>query len=175
MGSYWADVADGRMSAFLFVPQGDFLRGVEPFNAVKDISAQFISSGIAFPAKPFCLQGGEETFHSGVVPTVSAPAHAVYDAVRFEQSLEIFAGIGRIQSVVATLDCWTDCKHLFKTSAGVTQPSVFRGLLFNVLATAWISCALHRERSVPFGRYCLRWPFVFSFVPRCHGLRGSAK
>src|SRR5690606_1188197 len=33
----------------------------------------------------------------------------------------------------------------------------------------------HLERSVPFGKYCLRSPFVFSFVPRCHGDCGSAK
>jgi len=66
------------MSAFLVV---------KPFNIVKDISAQLIAGAIVFSAKPFCLQSGEETFHSGVVPTVSAPTHAAYDAVRFEQPL----------------------------------------------------------------------------------------
>ena len=30
-------------------------------------------------------------------------------------------------------------------------------------------------RSVPFGKYCRSRPFVFSFVPRCHGLWGSQK
>ena len=50
-----------------------------------------------------------------------------------------------------------------------------RGVVFSALATAWISWALHRDRSVPLGKYCRRRPFVFSFVPRCHGLRGSAK
>ena len=34
---------------------------------------------------------------------------------------------------------------------------------------------LHRERSVPFGKYWRSSPLVFSLVPRCHGLRGSAK
>ena len=30
-------------------------------------------------------------------------------------------------------------------------------------------------RSVPFGKYCLSNPFVFSLEPRCHGLCGSQK
>lgn len=33
----------------------------------------------------------------------------------------------------------------------------------------------HRAKSVLFGKYCRRRPFVFSFVPRRHGLCGSAK
>ena len=44
-----------------------------------------------------------------------------------------------------------------------------------VVATASISSALHLERLVPLGKYCLSRPFVFSFVGRCHGLCGSAK
>ncbi len=35
---------------------------------------------------------------------------------------------GRIQPVVATRGCWTDFKYSFMVSAGVFQPSVFRGL-----------------------------------------------
>eukprot|EP01133_Synstelium_polycarpum_P005415 gene5415-6267_t len=35
---------------------------------------------------------------------------------------------GRIQPVVATLDCCTDFRYSFSASAGVFQPSVFRGL-----------------------------------------------
>lgn len=42
-------------------------------------------------------------------------------------------------------------------------------------ATALISSALHRDRSVPFGKYCRSRPLVFSLVPRCQGLWGSAK
>ncbi|MDX3078631.1 transposase [Streptomyces sp. MI02-7b] len=34
---------------------------------------------------------------------------------------------------------------------------------------------LRRARSVPFGKYWRNSPFVFSFVPRCQGLYGSAK
>ena len=40
-----------------------------------------------------------------------------------------------------------------RASAGVFQPSVLRGLPFSAAATAPISSALHRERSVPFGKY----------------------
>lgn len=43
---------------------------------------------------------------------------------------------GRIQPVVATLGCWIDCSCSLKTSAGVRQPSVFRGRLLSVVATA---------------------------------------
>ena len=36
-------------------------------------------------------------------------------------------------------------------------------------ATAAICSVLHRDRSVPFGKYCRSSPFVFSFVGRCQG------
>jgi hypothetical protein len=50
-----------------------------------------------------------------------------------------------------------------------------RGLLLSVAATASISSALHLARSVPLGKYWRSRPFVFSLVPRCQGLCGSAK
>src|SRR6476646_2135712 len=60
-------------------------------------------------------------------------------------------------------------------SAGVCQPSVFRGRPFNSAATA-LSCAwVYADKSVAFGKYCRSNPLVFSFVPRCHGLCGSQK
>jgi len=37
--------------------------------------------------------------------------------------------------------------------------------------SAWVTPA----RLLPFGKYWRRRPFVFSFEPRCHGLRGSQK
>jgi hypothetical protein len=40
---------------------------------------------------------------------------------------------------------------------------------------AAMSSALQRARSVPFGKYWRKRPLVFSLVPRCHGLFGSAK
>jgi transposase InsO family protein len=43
---------------------------------------------------------------------------------------------GRIQPVVTTPGCRTDFRYSFKVSAGVFQPSVLRGLLFKVRATA---------------------------------------
>lgn len=53
----------------------------------------------------------------------------------------------------------------------------FSSLVFfeALCSTAWISWAFQRDRSVPFGKYWRRRPFVFSFVPRCQGLCGSAK
>ena len=58
---------------------------------------------------------------------------------------------------------------------GVFQPRTFRGRLLSVAATASISAAVHRERSVPLGKYWRSSPLVFSFMPRCQGLWGSAK
>lgn len=66
--------------------------------------------------------------------------------------------------------CCSDCRCSVIASAGVRHPRTFLGRLLSVWATAESSSGLHLERSVPFGKYCLRSPFVFSFVPRCHGL-----
>jgi hypothetical protein len=62
-----------------------------------------------------------------------------------------------------------------RASAGVLHPSVLRGRLFSVAATAARSSGPCRERSVPFGKHCRSRPLVFSLVPRCHGLCGSQK
>ena len=78
----------------------------------------------------------------------------------------------RIQPVVATPDCWSESRCSSRASAGVFQPRVLRGRQFKVAATASMSCALHRDRSVPLGKYWRSKPLVFSFVPRCHGLGG---
>src|SRR5690606_41093670 len=42
-------------------------------------------------------------------------------------------------------------------------------------ATASRCVADHRDKSVPFGKYCRSRPLVFSFVGRCQGECGSAK
>jgi hypothetical protein len=50
------------------------------------------------------------------------------------------------------------------------------GRVLRVWAIAAMSSAvLHRDRSVPFGKFWRKRPLVFSFVPRCQGLLGSAK
>src|SRR5215471_16913996 len=65
---------------------------------------------------------------------------------------------------------------MFVESFGGCLPSErLAGRLFRVCATASISSADQRERLVPFGKYWRSRPFVFSFVPRCQGLCGSAK
>ena len=78
---------------------------------------------------------------------------------------------GRVQGVVAT----RQSSSSLKASDGVFQPRVFRGRRLSVAATAATSLALCRLRSVPLGKYWRSRPLVFSFVPRCHGLRGSQK
>ena len=62
-----------------------------------------------------------------------------------------------------------------KASAGVRHPRVLRGRVLRVWAIAAMSSAFQRDRSVPFGKYWRNRPLVFSLVPRCQGLLGSAK
>jgi hypothetical protein len=54
---------------------------------------------------------------------------------------------------VATPPCWSNSSCSLRASAGVFQPSVLRGLAFSAPAMASISSRLHRERSVPLGKY----------------------
>jgi transposase len=71
------------------------------------------------------------------------------------------------QSVIATA-----CLII---NAGVLKPSVCRGRPLSLRATRSSSVCVKRDRSVPLGKYCRKSRFVFSFVPRCHGLCGSQK
>ena len=82
---------------------------------------------------------------------------------------------GRIQVVVATRPHGCESSSSLKTSEGVLQLRVFRGRRLSVAATAAMSRALCLLRSVPLGKYWRSRPLVFSFVDRCHGLRGSQK
>ena len=61
------------------------------------------------------------------------------------------------------------------SSAGERKPNVFRGRWFSRSAILFRSACEQLDRSVPFGKYCRRRRFVFSFVPRCQGLCGSQK
>ena len=81
----------------------------------------------------------------------------------------------RTQPVEATSACWGERRCSSRASAGVRQPMTLRGRELMVAATASMSSLLHRERSVPLGKYWRRSPLVFSFMPRCQGLWGSAK
>ena len=60
-------------------------------------------------------------------------------------------------------------------SAGVSKPRRFRGRVFSLMATTSRSCCVRAPIETPFGKYCLSNRLVFSLVPRCHGLCGSAK
>jgi len=70
---------------------------------------------------------------------------------------------------------WSEHRWSSRASAGVFQPSVFRGRALRAAATASSSSRECLDRSVPFGKYWRSRPLVFSFVPRCHGLCGSQK
>jgi len=62
-----------------------------------------------------------------------------------------------------------------KTSEGFIHPRLCRGRPFSSQATALRSALLRLARSSPLGRYWRSNPFVFSLLPRCHGLCGSQK
>ena len=59
--------------------------------------------------------------------------------------------------------------------AGESKPSRLRGRAFSFAATCSRSCCVNAPIDTPFGKYCRNKRLVFSLVPRCHGLRGSAK
>ena len=80
-----------------------------------------------------------------------------------------------ILTVDATRAVYPSSSKAARRSAGVSQPSVLRGRVLSCSATAARSATLCCDRSVPFGKYCRRSPFVFSLVPRCHGAPGSQK
>jgi transposase len=60
-------------------------------------------------------------------------------------------------------------------AAGVSNPSRLRGRVLSFAATTSRSSWVKYFIVSPFGKYWRSSPFVFSFVPRCHGLLGSAK
>src|SRR5258706_7957995 len=60
-------------------------------------------------------------------------------------------------------------------SAGVSNCKVSRGRSLSGRATLFRWACECTDKSVPFGKYCLSRPLVFSFDPRCHGLCGSQK
>ncbi len=61
--------------------------------------------------------------------------------------------IDRIQPVDATPGWWSNRRCSSRASAGVRQPGVLRGRVFRAWATASISSADQRDRSVPLGKY----------------------
>lgn len=65
-----------------------------------------------------------------------------------------------------------DVRARLKTSACVRHPRILRGLWLSRSSTACRSAGVWTDRSVRLGKYCRSRPFVFSLVPRCHGLPG---
>ena len=68
-----------------------------------------------------------------------------------------------------------DATQALNRSAGVANPRVLRGRSLSCRATLLSCVCEYTDKSVPFGKYCLSRPLVFSFDPRCHGLCGSQK
>ncbi len=68
-----------------------------------------------------------------------------------------------------------DATHWLNRSTGVSKFNVFLGRSLSCLATALSLAWECTDRSVPFGKYCLSSPFVFSLEPRCQGCCGSQK
>src|SRR6202140_2762333 len=66
-----------------------------------------------------------------------------------------------------------DATQALNLSAGVSNCMFARGRLFGEGATLFRWACDCADNSVPFGKYCLSRPLVFSFDPRCHGLCGS--
>lgn len=82
---------------------------------------------------------------------------------------------GRFLLVVANHRVVVRGHHRRTAWAGVRS---FRHNLGRSLSSAATSSSwswVQPLRSVPFGKYCRRRPFVFSLDPRCHGEWGSAK
>ena len=51
---------------------------------IQNILLGFISSLVVPPMHPFLFQAAEEALHNGVVPAITFPAHAAFEAMRFQ-------------------------------------------------------------------------------------------
>ena len=111
-----------------------------------------------------------ENMHTDLVVAALRQAVALRGAVPRKVIFHADRVARRIQLVVATPPVCSKCRYSSSASAGVRQPSRFRGRVFSAWVTAARSSWVQRERSVPFGKYCRSNPFVFSLVPRCQGL-----
>src|SRR3954467_9766901 len=126
---------------------------VEPLDVVEHICPGLVPGAIGFALGALGLQRREEALHRCVIPDVAGPAHAAQDAAVSHQALELFAGLGRIQTIVATAILFTHDSQSSSASAGVFHPSVFLGRALRTAATAVMSWTLWTLRSVPFGKY----------------------
>src|ERR1700686_1443926 len=80
-----------------------------------------------------------------------------------------------MSSGLALLAQPVDATQALNLSAGVSNCKVSRGRSLSCLATLFRCACECPDKSVPFGKYCLSRPLVFSLEPRCHGLCGSQK
>ena len=75
----------------------------------------------------------------------------------------------------AAVDSMGQRNSASKRVVGVSKSSRFRGRALSVAATRSRSCCVSDPIDTPFGKYRRNKRLVFSLVPRCHGLWGSAK
>ncbi len=75
----------------------------------------------------------------------------------------------------ASVDSMGQCNSASNRVAGVSKSSRFRGRAFNLAAIPSSSPCVSAPIDTPFGKYWRNKRLVFSLVPRCHGLCGSAK
>src|SRR2546423_494280 len=104
---------------------------------------------------------------------------AIFDRVPHAPPLELFrervATRRALAQHVPTLISGGHRNAFASASEGDIQSRVCRGRSLSSAATRSRSCWECTPRSVRFGKYWRSSPFVFSLLPRCHGLRGSQK
>ena len=79
-----AEIAQRFMAPFCVIKQ---------FNILKDALLGFLSCLIRVMVHPFSFEAAEESFHTGVVPNVSLPAHTALNAMSFELLHEYFTRV----------------------------------------------------------------------------------
>ena len=177
------------LPGFLHVSQPDYHGDREPGETPDDyaarlareledlIDAQPAGSIAAFFTEPVSFSAGLKvppaTYFSNMVAVLKQHDIAfVAD--------EVVTGFGRTGALFGS-DTFglrfqpVDATHWLNRSAGVSKSSVFLGRSLSCRATAFSLFWWTFDRSIPFGKYCLRRPLVFSFEPRCHGCCGSQK
>lgn len=99
-----------------------------------------------------------------------APQHAAATCGSRRRNTPGHGASERLRGAVPTVHQLTGSRRLAIRSAGVSQPSVFRGRLLSPAATASGRSSVCGEKPMSLGKFCRRRPLVFSFEPRCQGL-----
>src|ERR1700728_2040042 len=145
-------------------------------------SVQFWSAGNAqFTSAAYNFCSGTCTKRPLELPTCIRTARTCAILRPHETVADVFtqprsgAGIATPPSPIGLSFQPVDATHWPNRCAGVSKFNVFRGRSFSCRATAFNLVCEGSDKSVPFGKYCLSKPLVFSFDPRCQGFCGSQK